>query len=267
MQNKLNSTNANIALNKSAGRFDVKTYELFSKNPDIPLNKTAGRFYFEKFINNFQFDKNLYEEFFMGTSNKIKARELFAKFVGIVNLESNSYCNRKCHYCPVSLVDRGANITMQNQTFVKILNELHEIDYSSSICLNLYNEPLSDKNLIFKIKLIKDKLPKSFIRFNSNGDFLTPELLKQLQISGVNNINITLHTTKANSYNDNECIKKLDYFYRRLNISKPDYKIIPNVAINSSYQFENLTLAVNTSNYDAYGTDRGGGIDTFKLKK
>lgn len=260
------SKNANVALSKARGIAKVKSYEIDSKSKETPLNKTAGRFYFEKFINNFLFDKSLYKEFFCGTSDKAKAREVFAKFVGIINLETNSYCNRKCHYCPMSIVDRGANTQMQSAIFEKILDELGEIGYDSSISLNLYNEPLSDKNIISKIKRIKDKLPKAFLRFNSNGDFLTPKLLDELESSGLNYLNITLHTTKANSYDDKQCIKRLDSFYRRLNLAKPNYTITPNVSITSSHKIGNLTLVLNTSNYDIYGTDRGGALKHLGLQ-
>lgn len=262
-----NAKNANTALNKAKGIFKVKSYELNSKSKETPLNKTAGRFYFEKFIDNFSRDKDLYKKFFCGTEDRDKAKAVFAKFVGIVNLETNSYCNRKCHYCPVSITNRGKNTQMKSEIFEKILDELREIDYASSVSLNLYNEPLSDKNLIYKLQCIKDKLPKAFLRFNSNGDFLTPNLLDKLESSGLDYLNITLHTTKANSYNDDESLKKLDDFYAKLKIPKPEYQITPNTAINSYSQINTLTLAINTSNYDTYGTDRGGGIDIFSFTK
>ena len=259
------STNANIDLSKSRGIYEVKSYEIDSKSAQTPLNKTAGRFYFEKFIDNFSRDKVLYKEFFCGTKDKDKAKALFAKFVGIINLETNSYCNRKCHYCPMSMVNRGKNTQMKDEIFEKILDDLREIDYASSISLNLYNEPLSDTNLIAKIKRIKQVLPKAFLRFNSNCDFLTPQMLNALEKAGLNYLNITLHTTKANSYSDDESIKKLDRFYAKFDLPKPEYQITPNTAINSSLKFGHLTLVLNTSNYDIYGTDSVGGIDIFSL--
>ena len=259
------NTNANIGLSKSRGIYEVKSYELDSKNAQIPLNKTAGRFYFQKLIDNFAHDKDLYKEFFCGTQDRDKAKAVFAKFVSIVNLETNSHCNRKCHYCPLSLVNRGQNTQMKPEIFDRILENLAEINYSSSVSLNLYNEPLSDENLIAKLRRIRQVLPKAFLRFNSNGDFLTPKILKELESSGANYLNITLHTTKANSYSDSESVKKLDKFCVSLNLPKPQFQITPNVAINAQLKFGNLTLALNTSNYDIYGTDRGGGIDIFSL--
>ena len=264
MQVNQNLKFSNILLNKAANRFDIKDYELLSKSDKTPLNKTAGRFYFEKFIDNFSFDKSLYKEFFNGTQDEDKAKAVFAKFVGIINLETNSHCNRKCHYCPMSFANRG-NIQMKEDIFNKILDELCQIDYASSISLNLYNEPLSDTKIITKIKHIKEVLPRAFLRFNSNGDFLTPKILKELESSGLNYLNITLHTTKANSYNDKQSIERLDKFCTKLNLPKLEFQITPNVSIASSLKIGNLTLALNTSNYDIYGTDRGGGIDIFSL--
>lgn len=235
----------------------MKSYELDSRDIKIELNKTAGRFYFEKF--NASSNRELYRELFNGSSDIKIAREVFKKFVCIINLETNAYCNRTCSYCPISLIDRkDRDKKMSDFIFNKIFDELESIAYSSSISLNLYNEPLSDDSIFNKIRFIKQKCKDSFLRFNSNGDFLTKEMLEELESSGLDSINITLHTTKEDSYNDAQSIKKLDRFYSRLNLAKPQYTISPNVAINSSYKFKNLLLLINTANYDVYGTDRGG---------
>ena len=138
-----------------------------------------------------------------------------------------------------------------------MINELSEISYSSIICLDLYNEPLNDKKLFARFKFIKSKLPKAFLCFNSNGVFLSTELLRDLEASGLDYINISLHTTKANSYTDEYRLKKLDSFYARLGFLKSAYKIAQKTSMFLSLKFKSLTLAVNTLNYDLYGTDMG----------
>ncbi|RAX51419.1 hypothetical protein CCY99_09055 [Helicobacter sp. 16-1353] len=244
---------------------NCKSYELDSRNPNIPLNKTAGRFYFEKFINNFNESKeiiNMYKNLFgknLGKLNHNGKKKIFKNFVCIINLETNSYCNRTCHYCPLATFKRKENHNIDNEIFLKILSELESIDYNSTICLNLYNEPLSDKDLFERISMIKKRLPKCFLRFNSNGDFIDISTLQKLESSGLDSLNITLHTTKINSYNDIWAKKVLGKFYSKLGLQTPQYTINPNQSITSSIYFGKCNMLVNTTNWDLYGNDRGGG--------
>lgn len=248
----------------------MKPYELASRKPNIPLNRTAGRFYFEKFVNNFYDEQECFKLLFRSNINDDEKKKIFKKFICIINFETNAYCNRICHYCPLSIFDRknqiSRNTSIDDDLFFKILYELESIKYSSTICLNLYNEPLSDAKILMRIKNIKAKLPESFLRFNSNGDFLDNAMLKQLESNGLDSINITLHTTKINDYNDKNAKEKIDRFYSKLNITQPEYQIMPNQCIQSNLQFGNLNIIVNTSNWDLYGNDRGGVLDNLSIK-
>lgn len=237
----------------------MKQYELDSRNEGIPLNKTAGRFYFEKFINNFSSNKDITKLFFNGTTDNKQSKEIFKRFVCIINLETNAYCNRHCHYCPLNIFERKNNINIDDKLFLKIINELESIQYSSTISLNLYNEPLSDTKIFERIKIIKTRLKNVFLRFNSNGDFLDIATLKKLESCGLDSINITLHTTKINTYNDTNSKEKIDKFYQKLKLDKPQYIITSNKNITSNIQFGTLNMIVNTTNWDLYGNDRGGG--------
>lgn len=248
----------------------MKSYELDSARPEIPLNKTAGRFYFEKLMQNLNTDKNDIRLLFGESLSNDEKKELFKKFVCIINLETNAYCNRVCHYCPLSVFDRKSKEHKQkiinDALLSKILDELESIKYSSTICLNLYNEPLSDTKILDRIKDIKARLPKTFIRFNSNGDFVNMDILKNLESSGLDSINITLHTIKINSYSDDWAKDSLDRFYSKLSLKSPEYEIIANQSIASSFQYKNLNVLVNTSNWDLYGNDRGGAVSDLSIE-
>lgn len=243
----------------------VRQYELDSRKENIKLNKTAGRFYFEKMQNNFNEENfHLYKALFYEVKN-LNKKEFFKTFVSIINLETNSYCNRTCSYCPLSFFDRSKKENMNEEIFEKIILELEEIEYESTICLNLYNEPLSDEKLIEKIKFIKQKC-NVFLRFNSNGDFLNPFLLEELSNSGLDSINITLHTKNNEIYSDRNAINKLNKFYKKLCIAPPQYNITSNYQITSLYKIKNLEMIVNTTNWGIYGNDRGGIINKLSME-
>lgn len=239
----------------------MKHYEIESRKDDIPLNKTAGRFYFEKLLKQSDIE-NLFRDDLSDTEKK----ELFKKYVCIINLETNSFCNRTCNYCPLSLYSRKTNVSIDENLFTHILDDLSSIEYQSTISLNLYNEPLSDKTIFEKISKIKERLPRCFLIFNSNGDYLDKSKLKILESSGLNAINITLHTTKLNSYNDKDSVSKIDNFYNQLGICIPHYDISPNAYIHSAANFGQMSVYINTSNWERIGNSRAGSIESLSVK-
>ena len=242
----------------------MKQYELDSRDPSVALNKTAQRFYFQKMLA-LCGERDFAGIFGTEVLSAEEKREIFKKFVAIINIETNAFCNRRCPYCPVSETPRD-NLAMQDYIFEGILEELCTLDFQSTISLNLYNEPLSDPQIVERVRRVREKLPRSFIRFNSNGDFLDATLLESLESAGLNGLNITLHTTKRHSYDEAESKKKLDKFYARLGFTPPNYEVCEGESIQSSLRFGALSLAVSTQNYDVIGTDRGGAVQHLSAK-
>lgn len=80
--------------------------------------------------------------------------KLFVEYVKEVVIETSSFCNRKCDYCPLCFMDRKQNF-MSDDLWEKIISELSGMKYKSQIVLNFYNEPLLDKSLPEKIKKSK----------------------------------------------------------------------------------------------------------------
>jgi MoaA/NifB/PqqE/SkfB family radical SAM enzyme len=121
-------------------------------------------------------------------------KKLFAENVESVNIEVNSYCNRRCWFCGNSAIDRhSSNIPMSDDLFKKIIDELTEIDYCGVICYAIYNEPLTCETLEEKIRYVKNKLPNCAQLVNTNGDYLTKEKLESLSSAGLDNIIISVY--------------------------------------------------------------------------
>jgi len=192
-----------------------------------------------------------------------KSKELFEKYVKIINLETFSYCNRHCSYCPVSLVEQKQNIYLDESYFNLLIKNLKDINYKNTICLNLYNEPLSDKSIYDTIYRLREALPVANLFFNSNGDYVTMSVLDKLVEAGLNSINITLHTLPNEPYNNGNSLKKIDKFYNKLNLKYTIDSQKENQYIKTSFKYKNLSIYVSTTNYNEYGESRAGSIDNL----
>ena len=115
-------------------------------------------------------------------------------FFDAIALETTTYCNFRCTFCPNSKHDRGLEENkkdMDTEMFKRIVDELAAYNYKGSFFLHYYGEPLTDSRLPELVKYVRDKLPRSKIKINSNGSLLTIELYKRLIEAGINHFHIT----------------------------------------------------------------------------
>ena len=121
-------------------------------------------------------------------------KNLFRNNVEKIVIEVNSKCNRKCWFCGNSIVDRhSANFQMTDELFIKIVQELKEIDYCGLVCYSFYNEPLLCDTLADKIRYTKDQLPSCLTFLTTNGDFLTPQSLHELSEAGLDDMIVSVY--------------------------------------------------------------------------
>lgn len=199
-------------------------------------------------------------------------KNIFKENVKLVEIGISSFCNRKCWFCPNSIVDRfSQNIELDENLFIKILEELKEIDYSNSLYLHRYNEPLYNKWLLLKrIRQAREYLPKAIISINTNGDYLTLDYLNDLNEVGVNMMYISYY------YNGND--KNIEFDLE--NIIKPGMlKLINKLGIEYSeyikndneyyvfMKYKSLNIEYKVSNYGKIGIDRGGVIEDVNIEE
>lgn len=221
------------------------------------MNKNIKNYRANDFWNRL-LSRNL-NKLFLRELNELEKKIVFKEFVEVINLETSTQCNRHCVYCPLSIYDRGISNNSMNQfLFDKIISELIEIDYDGLISLNLYNEPLLNKELENQIQNIKKKLPNCFISFNSNGDYLSLDRLKSLYESGVDEIRITLHN---NIWHDNNRKNAIEKFFNKLNLDYKIQKYIPNETIQVERSFYSMNLIVMCHNWSKVGNNRTGSVD------
>jgi len=98
-----------------------------------------------------------------------KGMPLFSR----VEMETINRCNGGCTFCPVNKNDDPRPLKkMPAELFEKIINELHEMDYSGQFCLFANNEPFLDTRLEEFAKTARRLLPNAFIEIFSNGTLI-----------------------------------------------------------------------------------------------
>lgn len=134
-------------------------------------------------------------------------------FFDSIAIETTTYCNLRCKFCPNSKYERGLKKnkkTMDTNLFKKIINELSEINYRGQILFHFYGDPLTDKRIIDLVSYARKKLPKARLQINTNGFLLTIPLYKALLKAGIDSFLITRYETEP------PAVKKLlEYLKRR----------------------------------------------------
>jgi radical SAM protein with 4Fe4S-binding SPASM domain len=154
-----------------------KIYLLLPKS----LRKKAKEFYYCQIL-----------RIFYGLKHKL----LYGKwdFFEVIALETTTYCNLRCKFCPNSKYERGLKKNeklMDLNLFKKIINELAEIRYRGRIALYSYGEPFNDERLAYLIKYCKRKIPNATVEINSNGFLMTIEKYREVVDAGIDKICVT----------------------------------------------------------------------------
>jgi radical SAM protein with 4Fe4S-binding SPASM domain len=194
-----------------------------------------------------------------------EARRLFAETVTNVIVEISRYCNRQCSYCPVSKVDRITERGgLPGSMYAKILDDLAQISYAGSLCLNLYNEPMADRPLLLdRIREARAKLPACRIYFSTNGDFLSRDYVKAMVQAGLSELYVTIHMPKGGAYDDAYAISRFTELSKRLGKSTRIHQVAAGSTIQGKITLFSLPINVFSMNYQVYGTDRAGSVQSL----
>lgn len=211
---------------------------------------------------------SVFLEHFEKNLSKRECKKLFKKSIRMVEVEVFSFCNRKCWFCPNWKIDRHSeNILMDEEIYEKILGNLNEIKYNGKISFSRYNEPLADPAIFKCLQKAKNSVPNANLHLNTNGDYLTKEMLEELYSSGLRSLHIQTYLPNRRKYSDtlaSEIVRKkieefkLPYeFSLSIPMDKLEYKII----------FRNMKIKIYARNFLSNGTDRGGIIEILRKKR
>jgi hypothetical protein len=205
--------------------------------------------------------------------NPRDARAFFKATVSQINLETSSYCNRSCSFCPNSANNRRSAEAKTNcmsmSLFENIVNDLQSIDYSGTVSLSRYNEPLADPMLLERIRFCRAKLPKAFIIVFTNGDFLNRNRIQLLAEAGCSMLRISLYIKESEEYAYNfiqfnrDMGKEIDRFIKRLGLEYRLHRNIPgSCEATIFYEGEMDIFLVGRNYYDSrYRLSRGNCVN------
>lgn len=204
------------------------------------------------------FEKNNSEEF---------ARRLFLEVVSTISVETSSYCNRRCPYCPNSIVDRiSENKKMPIDLIEKIAKDLGSANWKGQISLHQFNEPLADDRIVEIVAIFRRWNQNATIGFSTNGDFLQRDILDALSKAGVSYLHISPHTAPTKAYDPAEALKRLSEVAKRIECTVT-MAMTPTGYIEAKWQYPGVQIYSKHHDYSTSGSDRAGSLSIGEKKQ
>lgn len=111
-----------------------------------------------------------------------------------ISIETSSYCNRACSFCPVSTGRRPLQKFMSEECYSAILAELARFEFDGVAQMFLLNEPTLDKHLKDRCRQMRAACPQVSMYISTNADLLLcPEELLDWFSAGVNCVNLNIY--------------------------------------------------------------------------
>lgn len=122
------------------------------------------------------------------------------EFPPIIQIETNSFCNGSCIFCPYPNVRNNQEIKfMRLEIFKKAMDECSNYPVES-IYLCLMNEPLTDKRIVDLIDYAKSKNPDAKIGLTTNAQLLSDPLGRLLLNSKLDVLSFSVHGWTEDTY-------------------------------------------------------------------
>jgi hypothetical protein len=225
----------------------------------------AGRQEMDKYFKLEKFSKLVHPLHFSQNGDNDTLKAFFKSQLVELEIETHAFCNRKCNFCPNSILDRSdKNQIMQPDVFERIINELSVLDYSGSIKFHRYNEPLAHDSIFDRIAYARKALPKAHLTFNSNGDLLTLEKLRRLEKVGLDSIGISLYINYKKDEKNHKAFAadQLEIFFKKLGVLPIPYPASGSL-ISARIPTASIDAVVFVADIHHKGNDRGGSLKQF----
>jgi hypothetical protein len=189
------------------------------------------------------------------------ARRLFKDSVTMVEVETFTFCNRKCFFCPNAVKperqDRANNRYMDESLYLRILSELASIDYQGAVTYSRYNEPLADRIILTRIRQARQTLPKAKLSTHTNGDYLTRAYLDELKVAGLNKLCVQTYLSNDEHWDEKKMLYRQGRQLARLGLRGHPLIAIPERHLVLT-DYVGMEVTFDARNMDQIGTDRGG---------
>lgn len=127
----------------------------------------------------------------------VASSECFLRnLVGLAAIELNvtELCSRRCPFCPRydSSVYKNQDLHMSLETVTSLAKQCQQENYVGDITLVGFGEPMLHKDLPSIVRILRTHLT-NYIHIITNGDFLTPQSLKELIDAGLDKIIVSCY--------------------------------------------------------------------------
>jgi len=170
------------------------------------------------------------------------------KMFETIDFETVSSCNRKCVTCiRNSHPDKEAVASFFKPVYLSTtiirhaLDQCLEMDFKGKVCLSYYNEPLMDERLPEIVAMTKEY--PWYVFLLTNGDYLTEDLARRLEVAGLDKIVVSLYMDEPIKSQRAEWIKSIFYRTQPEVITMSDH-----IATHFSPKFDVVALAKKHEN-------------------
>lgn len=127
-----------------------------------------------------------------------------------VEMQIASWCNRSCSFCPSGKFPVPKQV-MTPEVFDRICDEMERIGFDGTVGLHLMSEPLLNKHLERFVATLRRRLPRTYIRIESNGDVLKDfERLHTLFEAGLNEVLLNCYDSEEQFQARNAALMALE---------------------------------------------------------
>ena len=201
------------------------------------------------------------DDHFRPVQDRRDAIRLFQQSVSMVEVEVFSYCNRRCWFCPNSVVDRLSTTEyMAEDLYLRILDQLRDADYQQMVSYSRYNEPLADRIILRRIEQARVRLPEAILHTNTNGDYLTAPYLIELADAGLRSLNMQVYLGNDDRYDHERMRTKLLRMIDHLQLNATLVRDEPDVWLEATAECSGIRMRMYARNFELNGCNRGDSV-------
>lgn len=180
-------------------------------------------------------------------------RERFKANIRLFEVEPHSYCNRKCWFCPNSVIDRTGPVKFLNwRIYTQVIKDLAEIDYSESMSFGGWCEPFSQARFLDYLKEARGHLPQASTFSNTNTDYLTTEIVQDVADIGLGLLKAQLYFDEDEEYTRENICNKMDSLQSKL----PDIEFVEKDTNHWFALVDNMVIVAYSKDFRKVGHNR-----------
>lgn len=129
-----------------------------------------------------------------------------------IQIETTSWCNRSCVFCPNSVIPKDREMLMRWDVIECLVGELRRIGFKNRVHLYGNGEPLSDPRFREILVYVRKELPENHLFISTNGDYLSgTEQIRELMGLGLDELHVS-HYDDRNHRLADEAIPGVHHF-------------------------------------------------------